>query len=233
MEWGELSLRRAEGAHQFHHGADVIRVRVCLLEGHPLAARYISELFGRDAQVRLMDYRNSGEQPGVPSEVPDVFLVDLRALGTDLGQLLRMVRLRYNQAKVILVGSEIEPATILRYLYMGIRGYVSFREVPYKLIGAVKAVGEGGFWIPSSILAKYIRQGEILQNHAARNPALSEREQQILELVVRRLTNKEIAEILHISERTVKFHVSNVFSKLQLHDRKSLIEGYARILLAT
>ncbi len=205
----------------------MFRIHVCLVEGHPLAARYVSELVAHDPEFGLVEEQDLGKRGSAsrPSQV--VFLIDTSTGSPDLAKLLRVIRVRYPKSKVILLGPALEPPDLLRSLYLGIEGYVSFLEIPEKLASAIRAVSEGGYWIPPRFLADYIQQNEIVRKNMVRHSALTRREQQILELVVRRLSNKEIAEILKVSERTVKFHVSNLFSKLQVHGRKTLIEEFA------
>ncbi len=200
------------------------RIRVCLVEGHPLAARYVSQLVTHDPEFGLVEEQDLGKRGGASRLV---FLVDSSAGTADLANLLRLIRVRHPTSRVILLGPALEPPDLLRSLYLGIEGYVSFSDVPGKLANAIRAVSEGGYWIPPRFLAEYIQQNDVVRKHMLRHSALTKREQQILELVVRRLSNKEIAEILNVSERTVKFHVSNLFSKLQVHGRRNLIDEFA------
>lgn len=205
----------------------MVRVRVCLIAGHPLAACYISQLASRERDFEVVEEQDFQKPGGAAPRRPDVFLIDASAENLDLAQRLRVIRVRYPKSRIILLGPALEPADFLRHLYFGIQGYVPFRDVPHKLAGAIRAVHEGGCWLPPRLLADYIKQNEIIRAHRGRHPALTKREQQILGLVVRRLSNKEIAEILKLSERTVKFHISNLFSKLEVHGRRNLIEEFA------
>jgi DNA-binding NarL/FixJ family response regulator len=84
-------------------------------------------------------------------------------------------------------------------------------------------VVKGQTWAPPEVLlafvqrAKWLVDAQLLPGHS-----LTMRESQALQLLMRRLTNKEISRALGISERTVKYHVSNILSKLQLEDRRGL-----------
>jgi len=74
------------------------------------------------------------------------------------------------------------------------------------------------------VLAEYYRQAELLLNEQLRpHLQLTARENQVLLLVIRRLSNKEIAGALGICERTVKFHISNIFAKMRVGDRRDLL----------
>jgi DNA-binding NarL/FixJ family response regulator len=89
---------------------------------------------------------------------------------------------------------------------------------------------EGQFWVPPEVLAAYVKQVRALLS-AQRLPghSLTAREIQVLQLLMRRLTNREISSALKISDRTVKFHVSNILSKLSLDDRRGLLPDNFRL----
>ena len=78
--------------------------------------------------------------------------------------------------------------------------------------------------MPPEILMEYVKQAKILLDaQLLPGHSLTAREGQVLQFLMRRLTNKEISNALSISERTVKYHVSNILSKLQLEDRRGLL----------
>jgi LuxR family transcriptional regulator, maltose regulon positive regulatory protein len=89
----------------------------------------------------------------------------------------------------------------------------------------VERVTRGELWFSASVLEAYARNSIASLKAVSQSPtgqAITQRESQIIELVKRRLSNKEIAEVLHIQESTVKFHLSNIFSKLQVNRRNEL-----------
>jgi LuxR family maltose regulon positive regulatory protein len=86
-------------------------------------------------------------------------------------------------------------------------------------------VAQGKLWVSSNILEAYVRHSIALLktvDESPIGPGITKRESQIIELVKRRLSNKEIGTILNIQESTVKFHLSNIFSKLQVNRRSEL-----------
>jgi DNA-binding NarL/FixJ family response regulator len=91
---------------------------------------------------------------------------------------------------------------------------------------AVRAVATGGYWVARSVLSRFVES--VLKDVHGRRPAggpsrLSQREQQVLDSLLENLSNKEIASKLNISERTVKFHVSNLLAKFGVQRRADLI----------
>ena len=197
------------------------RLRVCVVAGNSLAGQYLVDLLARDQSLEVLYDRAAAEVPRTRPAA--VIVAEWSSTDLDLTELLRVIRNRHGQGKVVITGPEADAAAIVRYLYLGVQAYVPFREVAGQLLPAVYTVTQGGYWIPPLCVAGQPARGETATTEG-RRAALTNREQEVLRLVARRHSNKEIAGILCISERTVKFHVSNVLSKLQMHDRTRLIE---------
>jgi len=113
----------------------------------------------------------------------------------------------------------------LRLLHTGIEGIAVLSDrLEEKLPVAARTILAGNVCCPRPVLAEYVRQTKLLLNQQLRPYlSLSARENQILQLMLRRLSNKEIAGALGIAERTVRFHVANIFAKLRVSDRRRLL----------
>ena len=104
---------------------------------------------------------------------------------------------------------------------------LNYSEAREQLLRALPLVAEGGFWVPRAVLSRFV--DSILTSSQTRrmrsdSPAdLSKREQEVLNGVLENLANKELADRLHISERTIKFHVSNLLAKFGVRRRADLI----------
>jgi DNA-binding NarL/FixJ family response regulator len=204
------------------------RLRVCVVAGNSLAGQYLVDLLARDQRLEVLHDRAAAEAP--PTRCPPVVVAEWSSTDLDLTELLRAIRSRH-EGHVVVTGPEADAAAVVRYLYLGVHGYVPFREVADQLLPAVYTVMQGGYWMPSLCGADQPARSGTAPS-ASRPAALTNREQEVLRLVARRHSNKEIAGILCISERTVKFHVSNVLSKLQMHDRTRLIEELVHTTLS-
>jgi DNA-binding NarL/FixJ family response regulator len=114
---------------------------------------------------------------------------------------------------------------MLRLVYEGIDGCLALTELfSQEFPRALQSIISGNLWIPHRILREYIKQTNFLLNSQLQpDPRLTARENQAFRLMIRRMSNKEIATVLGISERTAKFHISNIFSKLKLQDRRELL----------
>jgi DNA-binding NarL/FixJ family response regulator len=107
----------------------------------------------------------------------------------------------------------------------GIDGFVTLHtKWKTELPKAAVALLGGRPWVPSEVLLAFVKQMKaLLDRQLLAGQSLTAREGQVLQLLFRRLTNKEIAHQLNISERTAKFHVSNVVGKLGLQNRRNLV----------
>lgn len=204
-------------------------LRVEIVCAHPLAGRFLVSTLMADAGLRG---RLSNVPKATPSSLeqidePCLFVVDTSFLWIELNQLIRLLRLRCPGSKFLaLVSPErCSQDDMLRLLYAGVDGIASLaddlqRELPV----AVHTILGGSLWVPPHVLTDYLRQTNLfLDKQLQPDLCLTARENQILQLVLRRLSNKEIAGALQISERTVKFHVSNIFTKLQVGNRRELL----------
>ena len=111
-------------------------------------------------------------------------------------------------------------------LRLGVKGLLKYSELPSQLANAARVIGTGGFWVPRTLLSAFLDQisGSPHDRLAAvASGDLTDRERQVLEGLLQNLLNKEIAKKLRISERTAKFHVSNLLAKYGVRRRADLI----------
>jgi len=199
---------------------------VCVVEHHPLATLYLEQILRRDpaletlSRVLLLDTAADAPRRGL-----HVFILDLGALPSSLDKLLRFIHVRFRRAKVILLGEPQSDDELCRLLFLGIQGFLAYEDTDANLIPAVRAVADGHYWVPQRVLEQYMRFSARLPSpRSERSEGFTWRERRIIELVKRRLSNKEISAILSVSEGTVKFHLSNIFAKLGVRDRHAMIE---------
>ena len=127
--------------------------------------------------------------------------------------------------RMVVVSEALAAADAILLLRRGIKGLLTHADAPEQLIPAVLAVARGGIWVPRDLLSTFL-DGLLAEKKQPRSPAgagLSRRETDVMDGLLHNLSNKEIASRLNISERTVKFHVSNVLSKFSVQRRADLI----------
>src|SRR6267378_4102559 len=204
-------------------------ISVQVVSSHPLLTRAVEKILARVRDFRLEALPpalNEAEAVGRCNS-PRLFLLDGCSLRSDLGRLADRCRASSPGSKFVALlapenGSHAEKT---RLFYWGIDGFVELHKTwQTELPLAIRAVLGGQPWVPPEILVAFVKQAKMLLDaQLLPGHSLTAREGQVLQLLMRRLTNKEISNALGISERTVKFHVSNILSKLQLEDRRSLL----------
>jgi DNA-binding NarL/FixJ family response regulator len=153
-------------------------------------------------------------------------VLDACSLHRDLGPLAARCRASAPGSKflALLPPGDQGHAEKIRLFSWGLDGFVELHKTWQKeLSQAIRSILQGQLWVPPEVLLAFVKQAKaLLDAQLLHGHFLTAREGEILQLLMRRLTNKEISSALGISERTVKFHVSNILSKLQLEDRRGL-----------
>jgi len=156
-----------------------------------------------------------------------VYVVDAHAARQATGALLGNILDKYSNARLLVVGDKLKEAESYSLLRQGVKGILTYAEARQQLARALPQVASGGIWVPRPLLSRFVdsilssAQGRRLR---ADSPSeLSRREQEVLSGLLENLANKEVADRLHISERTVKFHVSNLLAKFGVRRRADLI----------
>ena len=132
------------------------------------------------------------------------------------------------EVRAVLVVDEIAHAVAFPLLRQGLRGMLTYAQAAVQLRPAVEAVGRGGMWMPRESLTAFLGNLLDLRRPAAAlvppgGLSVSRREADVLDGLLENLSNKEIGVRLNISERTVKFHVSNLLAKFSVERRADLI----------
>jgi PAS domain S-box-containing protein len=160
---------------------------------------------------------------------PRLFLLDGCSLTLPLGPLSGRLRANSPGSKILaLLDPDRSGEAEMRSLfYWGIDGMLVLdEEWKTELAKAVFALLSDRLWVPEQVLLAFVKQVKILlETQLLPQESLTMRESQVLQLLFRRLTNKEIATELKMSERTAKFHVSNVLSKLGFKNRRDLLHN--------
>jgi len=204
---------------------------VCLVAQNSLAEAYLRQVLSRQKQIQVLTLTQYTELP--PTRRKDtVFVVDFVGLEVPLIDCIRQLRSHSVNPKFLVLDNEKSINEIVRLLIMGIHGYLSHGEVAHVLVRAVLFVAANQFWIPADALHQFLCEASSTLRKESHSLAITPREEEILELVRKRLTNKEIASLLEIRLSTVKYHVSNILSKMQAGSRRDLLNASSQSLRA-
>lgn len=188
-------------------------IRVLIVDDHPVVRAGLASLLRRQAGLKLAGAAHSGEEAmELLNRSPvDVMLLDLRMPSLSGVQLLNQLRTLGDCPKAIILSSYEYEEEIYQAVKAGARGYLSKNASREEIVDAVENVVAGGTHFPDRI-RQWIEEREA-------RLSLSAREIEILEMVSRGLTNKEIATALFISHYTVRNHLNHITAKLQVADR--------------
>ncbi len=189
------------------------KVRIMIVEDHHIVRQGFMALLQTIADFEIVAQAADGEQAVTlfHEHTPDVTLMDLRLPGIGGVETITRIRQTHPEARIIVLTTFDGDEDIYRALQAGARGYLLKGMDIAELIEAIRTVHRGKSRIPAAV-------AERLAERLA-GPALTERETDVLRLIVAGKSNKEIASALFISEATVKTHINNLLSKLGVTDR--------------
>ncbi|MGH9728518.1 MAG: LuxR C-terminal-related transcriptional regulator [Candidatus Acidiferrales bacterium] len=206
------------------------RLKVCLLSPHPLVrAEFERVLSPKTFQIsfRALSAASSSDLKELPIPRAAVHVIDAQATSFIVHSLVEHLLELYPDARVVVLASKHTDAETFELLRMGVKGLLTYGQPEKQWQDALPLVASGGYWVPRAVLSRFVES--IVANRkigASRTKTpgtLSRREKEVLDPLLQNLSNKEIASQLNISERTVKFHVSNLLAKHGVRRRADLI----------
>ncbi|ACZ84440.1 transcriptional regulatory protein LiaR [Streptosporangium roseum] len=200
-------------------------VRILLVDDHPGFRAGLRALLAAAEGIEVVDEAANGEQALalVGRAQPDVVLMDLAMPG--MGGIAATERLVHDHPhiRVIVLSMSDDDDSVFAAMRAGARGYVLKGARKAELVRSVQAVAEGEAIFGPAIAARLTGYFTERERSEPALPELTRREREILGLVAEHLTNPQIAARLGLSQKTVRNHVSAVFSKLQVADRAHAI----------
>jgi DNA-binding NarL/FixJ family response regulator len=199
---------------------DAARVCVSIVEENLLARGYLLSILGAHPDIRVLC---AGVSPGYrsgASEAQVVQLIDVATLPTTLPKCLRKLQRRSLNARVLVLADSASLEEQCNLLALGVRGFLTYPAVREQLGSALKAVCEGRLWFERDTLEFYARSRATHETGSRHTKeGLTACEKRIVQLLRRNLSNKEIANLLGVSESDVKFHLASIFRKVGVRSR--------------
>lgn len=196
-------------------------IQVLVADDHPVVRSGIKEELAKHPDLRLAGEAMDGDEALALARSlrPDVLLLDINMPGLQPVRVVQELAKLEARPRVLVLSAYSDVEYVLEMLKAGVDGYLLKDEEPARIAEGIRAVAAGRTWLSSAvagtIVAGTVREG--------RRHELSLREEQVLSLMAKGLSNEEIAEALSISEGTVKNHVSTLYSKLDVHSRAEAV----------
>jgi DNA-binding NarL/FixJ family response regulator len=196
---------------------DTRKIRVLCVDDHPIVREGMAAIINLQADMTLAGAAATGGEAleRFIELRPDVALVDLQLPDMSGFDLIKKIKAKSPNARIIVLSSHEGDVDIQRALEAGAQGYVAKGLVREELLQTIRSVHSGKRRLPASVAQK-------LAEHMADEP-ISPRELEVLSLMAGGKRNKEISSELSIAEDTVKMHVRNILSKLQVNDRTEAV----------
>ena len=196
-------------------------IKIMITDDHSMIREGLKSLLELDGDINVIAEAVDGQDCLTKLETihPDVLLLDINMPVMNGLEVLKNLKLRNNKVKVLILTVHNEVEHLLKAIEIGVNGYVLKDSKSAVLKKAILSIAKGENFIQPNLIpalnAKMIEKSEdSLKLHN-----LTGREIEVLKLLALGMYNKEVAESLEISERTVKNHVSNIFKKLDVTDR--------------
>jgi DNA-binding NarL/FixJ family response regulator len=202
------------------------RIRIVVVDDHPVVRDGLVAMLQTQPDLEVVGEAATGDEAlrMIDALTPDVVLLDLELPGIDGVGVLRALRERGGAARVIVFTVFDTDERIISAVEAGAAGYLLKGAPRSEVFEAIRVVHRGGSLLQplvASTVLRHVARREPSPASAA--PSLTPREQSVLELLARGRSNKEIAAALGVTERTVKFHVSALFTKLGATNRTEAV----------
>ncbi len=191
-------------------------IRVVVADDHAVVREGLAQLLSTAADIELVGAAANGSEAVdvVDREHPDVVLMDLSMPEVDGAEATRRILAADPTARVVVLTSFADDRHIVEALQAGAIGYVLKHAEPDELLGAIRAAAAGDAPLDPKAARVLLESKRVRSDQQ-----LSSREIEVLRLVATGLANKQIARRLGIAERTVKAHLTNIFTRIDVTDR--------------
>lgn len=205
-------------------------IRVVIVDDHALFRRGLDLVLSEEPDIEIVGEAGDGVEAVTRTQelLPDIVLMDVRmprATGIDAA---RAIRDTLPDTKVIMLTVSEDEDDLYEAVKAGANGYLLKEVAIEEVADAVRSVARGHSLISPSMASKLLGEFNVLARRAEErqrvmSPRLTDRELEVLKLVAKGLSNREIASELFIAENTVKNHVRNILEKLHLHSRMEAV----------
>ncbi len=199
------------------------RIKILLADDHTIVRKGIRSLLDDEADIEVVGEAEDGQETleKVERLSPDIVLMDSTMPILNGLEATRQIKKRFPHVKVLVLTMHTNEEYIFQFLQAGAAGYLVKQAAPKELVSAIEAVHRGDYFlspaISKTIVEEFIRQAKTADKDDPYEQ-LTDREREVLQLIVEGFSNREIAERLHISLKTAGVHRINLMHKLNIHN---------------
>ena len=206
-------------------------IKVFLLDDHELVRRGLRDLLESEADLEVVGEAGTAADAlsRIPATAPDVAVLDVRLPDGNGVEVCREVRSRHPEVQCLMLTSFADDEALFEAIMAGASGYVLKQIRGTDLVETIRKVAEGHSLLDPVVTRRVLERLRTGPEEDERLTRLTEQERRILELIAEGLTNRQIAERIHLAEKTVKNYVSNLLSKLGMERRTEAAVFAARL----
>ena len=202
----------------------MVKVQVLIADDHPIVRSGIRTELSRHQDFEIVGEAVTGDQvlEWATKAKIDVVILDINMPGLKTLEVIKRLRKSYPATKILVVTAYTDKGTVTGILNAGAEGFITKDEDPYVIPDAIRSILQGKNWlgpVASTLVVKRLKEPRTNQG----NSLLTDREITVLGLIANGLTTKEIANQIGMAERTVEFHITNIYEKLGVNSRASAV----------
>lgn len=188
-------------------------IRILVVDDHFMVRMGLSASLNIEPDMEVVAEAGTGEEAlgAYRQHKPSLVIMDLRMPGMSGAESIAAIVREHPSARILVLSTHSGEEDIYRAIQAGAQGYIPKSAVRDELLRAIREVHAGRTFVDSAAALSLVQRTS--------RPGLTGRELEVLRLVVKGLSNKEIASLLNLAEITVKVHVHHLFEKLQVSDR--------------
>ncbi len=192
--------------------------RIVVIESQVLFAKALCGIFAEHGEFEVVSDYRAADPAVLGAARPDLIVIDLDGQSSDVSLSIGVCSQAVPDARICVLSMHLSPEMMQRCLSQGAEAYIVKDISPPELVRAIKTVAGGQSYVDPRVAGGLLRRRS--QNNGKPDIMdLSAREAEVLKLIAEGLANKQISARLHLSEKTVKNHVSRIFSKLNISAR--------------
>ncbi len=202
--------------------------RIYIVDDHPLVRQGLAQIIEKEADMEVCgEAENSpGAMKGVGETNPDVVIVDISLQGNNGLELIKNIKAVYENIPILVFSMHDETIYAQRALRAGAKAYVMKKEPSTKIVDAIHRITKGEIFVSPSVADQVLHQIVNGPNNVSTSPIdrLTDRELEVVQLIGRGLSTREIADSLNLSVKTIESHRAHVKEKLNLRNATELVQ---------